>query len=100
MAQGANSSLEDAATLGALLSHVHDREQLSPALALYDAIRRPRVDQLVRETFAQGKEHHLPDGPEQQQRDARLARSWMPEHGPRSGEPWYAPTRTVLVCLC
>ena len=89
MAQGANSALEDAAAIGTLLSHVSDPSQLTPALALYDAVRRPRVNQLVRETFAQGVEHHLPDGLEQEQRDKRLARSTLPEFGPESEHPWY-----------
>jgi len=71
------------------MSHVTDRRQLSAALTLYDAIRRPRVDQLVRETFAQGKEHHLPDGPEQEQRDARLSRSWKEAYDPKANDPWY-----------
>ncbi|KAJ8117400.1 hypothetical protein OPT61_g1401 [Boeremia exigua] len=91
MAQGANSSLEDAAVIGSLLSHVHEPAQLSAALALYDAVRRPRVDQLVRETFAQGTENHLSDGPEQEIRDKQLARSTLPEFGPKSDTPWTHP---------
>ncbi|KAK2753228.1 hypothetical protein FQN54_007919 [Arachnomyces sp. PD_36] len=91
MAQGANSSLEDAATLGALLSKVHRREQIPSAMAMYDAIRRPRVDQLVRETFAQGKEHHFPDGPEQRHRDQLLSRSMEEDGGPDSKNPWTHP---------
>lgn len=90
MAQGANSSLEDAATLGALLAKVHRKEQIPSAMAMYDTIRRPRVDQLVRETFAQGKEHHLSDGPEQQHRDQLLRRSMEGDGGPGSRNPWYA----------
>lgn len=97
MAQGANSSLEDAATIGCLLAHVHNSRQLAPALALYDAIRRPRVDQLVRETFAQGEEHHLPDGLEQKQRDERLARSMLPEYGPESDHPWYGVLHHLIM---
>jgi salicylate hydroxylase len=91
MAQGANSSLEDAATIGALLSHVTREDQIHSALSMFDAVRRKRVDQLVRETFAQGEEHHLPDGVLQQQRDERLARSMMSEFGPVSEMPWTHP---------
>lgn len=76
MAQGANSSLEDGATIGALLSKVQHRDQIADAIKMYDSIRRPRVDQLVRETFKQGKEHHLPDGPEQVKRDLLLSKSF------------------------
>jgi len=77
MAQGANSSLEDGATIGALLSKVQLRDQISAAMIMYDAIRRPRVDQLVKETFKQGEEHHLPDGIEQVRRDQRLSKSFQ-----------------------
>jgi len=84
MAQGANSSLEDAAIIGCLLSHVDEPTQVPKALALYVAIRRPRVAQLVRETFAQGTEHHLPDGVEQKVREERIGRSMLPEYGPGS----------------
>ena len=76
MAQGANSSLEDGATIGAILAKVSRRDQLPAAIEMYDAVRRPRVDQLVRETFRQGREHHLPDGPEQEERDVLLKRSF------------------------
>lgn len=76
MAQGANSSLEDGATIGALLSKVRRRNQIVAAMTMYDSIRRPRVDQLVRETFRQGKEHHLQDGPEQIKRDSLLSKSF------------------------
>lgn len=88
MAQGANSSLEDAATIGGLLAKVQRREQIPSAMAMYDAIRRPRVDQLVRETFAQGKEHHLPNGPEQRHRDHLLRRSMEEDGAPDSQDPW------------
>lgn len=78
MAQGANSSLEDGATLGALLARVSSKQQIPRAIDMFDAIRRPRLDQLVRETFLQGHEHHLPDGEEQVARDLRLAESFKP----------------------
>ncbi len=76
MAQGANSSLEDGATIGALLSKIQRRDQISAAMMMYDTIRRPRVDQLVKEAFEQGKEHHLPDGIEQAKRDKLLSKSF------------------------
>ena len=77
MAQGANSSLEDAAALGGLLGKVvSSGESLHRALALFDKIRRERIERLVAETFAQAKEHHLPDGPEQARRDELLAKSF------------------------
>lgn len=75
MAQGANSALEDGATTGALLSKVRLKDQIPTAMSMYDTIRRPRLDQLVRETFLQAREHHLSDGEEQEKRDALLGLS-------------------------
>jgi salicylate hydroxylase len=91
MAQGANSSLEDGATIGALLSRVQRRDQIAAAMSMYDTIRRPRVDQLVRETFKQGKEHHLADGPEQVKRDSLLSRSFEKpaDEAKKRGSTWY-----------
>lgn len=91
MAQGANSSLEDGATIGALLSKVQRRDQISAAMMMYDGIRRPRIDRLVKETFKQGKEHHLPDGMEQVKRDQLLSKSFeTPVYGLEGTSPtWY-----------
>lgn len=88
MAQGANSSLEDGATIGALLSKVHRKEQIPAAMDIYDAIRRARVDQLVRETFVQGREHHLPDGEEQVKRDVLLGQSMAVQEELDGKKPW------------
>ncbi|KUL92105.1 hypothetical protein ZTR_02230 [Talaromyces verruculosus] len=62
MAQGANSSVEDGAKIGALLS---------------------------KETFKQGKEHHLPDGPEQVKRDLLLSKSF--EKSTNGEKTWTHP---------
>jgi salicylate hydroxylase len=53
LAQGANSSLEDGAVLGALLAHVRSRDQLPQALAMFQALRKQRGERIVRETFKQ-----------------------------------------------
>ena len=77
MAQGANSSLEDAAVLGDLLGRASSSGVALPtALSLFDKLRRARMERLVAETFAQATEHHLPDGPEQIARDKMLAKSF------------------------
>lgn len=91
MAQGANSSLEDGATIGALLAKVERRSQISAAMDMYDSIRRPRVDQLVKETFEQGKEHHLSDGIEQVRRDHLLSKSFETavNASHEGGTTWY-----------
>jgi salicylate hydroxylase len=71
--QGAAQAIEDAAVLAACLQ---DPEPGSAAAALlrYEEIRRPRASQV--QLMSRGRElrNHLPDGPEQLQRDAELAR--------------------------
>lgn len=53
LAQGLNLGLEDAATLGHLLSHVASPTQLPKALSLYDRLRTNRAEKLLEETSAQ-----------------------------------------------
>ena len=53
LAQGANSSLEDGAVLGALLGGIKGKSQLSQALSLYERLRKQRGEAIARETFAQ-----------------------------------------------
>jgi salicylate hydroxylase len=70
MAQGAAQAIEDAAFLATCLT---DPEDLAAALRRYEDVRRPRatrIQALSRENKARS---HLPDGPEQESRDAELA---------------------------
>ena len=71
-AQGAAQALEDALLLADCLRGV-PADGVPQALLRYDAIRRPRASRV--QTMSRGREirNHLPDGPEQQQRDAELA---------------------------
>jgi len=71
-AQGAAQALEDAYVLAVCLQQA-DRASLPQALQRYEAIRRPRASQV--QVMSRGRElrNHLPDGPEQAQRDAELA---------------------------
>lgn len=69
LAQGANSSLEDGAVLGNLLAVVNSKDQLPEALRLYESLRKKRGETIVRETFAQRRDFHMLDGPEQEARD-------------------------------
>lgn len=71
-AQGAAQALEDAYVLAACLQAA-DRTTAPLALQRYEAIRRPRASQV--QLMSRGREvrNHLPDGPEQAQRDAELA---------------------------
>jgi salicylate hydroxylase len=72
-AQGAAQAVEDAFALAACLRDV-DRTAVPDALARYDTLRRPRASRV--QLMSRGREvrNHLPDGPEQQRRDAELAR--------------------------
>jgi salicylate hydroxylase len=71
-AQGAAQALEDALLLADCVQGL-PADALPDALQRYDAIRRPRASRV--QTMSRGREirNHLPDGPEQQQRDAELA---------------------------
>lgn len=73
LAQGANSSIEDGAVLGYILSHLGSRSELPACLKLYERLRKRRGEAIVRETFAQRKDFHMVDGPEQVERDRVMA---------------------------
>ncbi|SHM70322.1 FAD-dependent monooxygenase [Cryptosporangium aurantiacum] len=74
-AQGASLAIEDATTLAACLASgpLEDATDLARALARYDALRRPRVAAVADAVRAAARDHDLPDGPDQQNRDRRLA---------------------------
>jgi salicylate hydroxylase len=71
-AQGAAQAIEDAVVLAQCLKNATP-ENAEEALRRYEAIRRPRANQV--QLMSRGREvrNHLPDGPEQQRRDAELA---------------------------
>jgi salicylate hydroxylase len=71
-AQGAAQAIEDALVLAECLRGRASADW-PQALQRYDAIRRPRASQV--QLMSRGRElrNHLPDGPDQQQRDADLA---------------------------
>jgi salicylate hydroxylase len=73
MAQGAAQSIEDGATLAALLQAMPD--DVPSALRRYEEIRKPRATRLQEASAANRIRFHLPDGLEQQQRDAASATS-------------------------
>ena len=76
MAQGANSALEDAGVLGGVLSQITHAGQLPQATQRYESLRQERTQKLHQITFKQGADLHLPDGPEQEERDQLLAKSF------------------------
>ncbi|MGH8765100.1 MAG: FAD-dependent monooxygenase [Burkholderiales bacterium] len=71
-AQGAAQAIEDAVALADCLKDA-DRDSVPQVLKRYEDIRRPRASKV--QLMSRGREvrNHLPDGPEQRQRDAELA---------------------------
>ncbi|MEO8716899.1 MAG: FAD-dependent monooxygenase [Burkholderiales bacterium] len=71
-AQGAAQAIEDAVALADCLKGA-DRDSVPQALQRYEQVRRPRASKV--QLMSRGREvrNHLPDGPEQRERDAELA---------------------------
>jgi salicylate hydroxylase len=88
MAQGAAQAIEDGATLAACLSGAGT--DIAGALHRYEQLRIPRTSRLQAMSADNKTRFHLPDGPEQQQRDAQMANgatdwsfkavAWLYEH--------------------
>ena len=71
--QGANTTVEDAFTLAALLAEARP-DDLEPVLAHYQALRRARTRKIQRSSWVTNRLLHLPDGPELAARDEKMAR--------------------------
>jgi salicylate hydroxylase len=69
MAQGAAQSIEDGATLAGCLENVSGAD-IAPALARYEALRKPRTASIQAAARGNSISFHLPDGPQQRARDA------------------------------
>ncbi|KAI2629538.1 FAD/NAD(P)-binding domain-containing protein [Hypoxylon sp. NC1633] len=72
LGQGANSAIEDGAVLGRLLGHIQTKEQIGKALRMYERLRKPRGDTIVKEAFKQRDILHMVDGTRQRKRDEFL----------------------------
>lgn len=72
-AQGAAQAIEDGAMLGEVLTG-RATDEVPAALTRYCAARRDRTVAVQRASRANGNLFHLPDGPEQRQRDIQLKR--------------------------
>ncbi|KAI1371043.1 FAD binding domain protein [Hypoxylon crocopeplum] len=92
LAQGANSSLEDGAVLGRLLKYVTSRDKIAPALEMYQQLRKARGEAIAKEALGQRDSFHLPDGPEQEQRDAVFAASLGKDPTPHFPSRWTCPS--------
>jgi salicylate hydroxylase len=72
MAQGAAQAIEDGAALAACLQEGHSQE-VADLLRQYEAIRQPRTAAIQALARRNSTIFHLPDGPDQQERDTRMA---------------------------
>jgi salicylate hydroxylase len=72
LAQGACQAIEDAAVLTRRLAGA-DRDAVTECLADYEALRKPRATRIQQGSYENATTYHLPDGPAQQERDARYA---------------------------
>jgi salicylate hydroxylase len=70
--QGGNQAVEDAATLAVLIASA-GRAEIAERLRIYAEMRYQRVHRMQEISYENARVFHLPDGPEQQSRDARLA---------------------------
>lgn len=71
-AQGAAQAVEDAVVLADCLKDA-DAGSAGDALLRYESIRRPRASKVQEMSRGREVQNHLPDGPEQEQRDAGFA---------------------------
>jgi salicylate hydroxylase len=71
MAQGAAQAIEDGATLTACLARAET--DIPAALRRYEQLRLPRASRLQAMSTANKTRFHLPDGPEQRERDRQMA---------------------------
>jgi salicylate hydroxylase len=74
-AQGAAQAIEDAAVLAAVLAAA-DGPGVPGALARYETVRRERAARVQAISRGNAVRFHLPDGPDQQARDAAMASSF------------------------
>jgi 2-polyprenyl-6-methoxyphenol hydroxylase-like FAD-dependent oxidoreductase len=70
MAQGAAQALEDGVSLAACLAKIGD---VPAALRHYEKMRLPRTSRMQGMSAANKTRFHLPDGPAQKERDAKMA---------------------------
>jgi len=73
--QGSAMAIEDAAVLGNLLSRISRISQLGPLLEAYQGLRLGRTASVQESSRLSGQILHLPDGPEQRERDERMRKA-------------------------
>ncbi|KAL2202288.1 FAD/NAD(P)-binding domain-containing protein [Sarocladium strictum] len=92
LASGAGMALEDGGVLGICLGRIKDKSSASKreALKVYEACRRERTEKVVQRGTYNQWIYHLPDGQEQEERDARFEKYDV------SDREWLAGKRPVL----
>jgi salicylate hydroxylase len=71
MAQGAAQAIEDGAVLASCLAKSGGQD-IPEALRLYESVRLPRASRVQAASKENKTRFHLPDGPQQRERDAQL----------------------------
>ena len=72
-------AIEDAGVLGNLFSRVSHPSQVKVLLQAYEDLRLPRASETQRQSRLNQKIFHLPDGPEQEKRDADMRKGMEAE---------------------
>jgi len=83
--QGASQAIEDAACLGALMSRLRSKEQISDLIKIFCDLRKPRVAEIASKSKQLGELWHIEDGPLQVERDRQFELS---EDSPDSLNPF------------
>lgn len=65
-------ALEDAAVLGSLFSHLSHHAEIPILLKAYERLRHTRTAKTQASSRLNQRVFHLPDGPEQRERDALM----------------------------
>ncbi|KAM7183487.1 hypothetical protein V8F20_012606 [Naviculisporaceae sp. PSN 640] len=103
LAQGAAQAFEDAGVLGGIFSHPIRQDQIPAALRVFEEVRRPRASEVRYRTLTQKTMIGLPNGEEQEKRDAMLSDGgdydtwkwlWSYDAAASGREAWSAFTRT------
>jgi salicylate hydroxylase len=100
LAQGAATSIEDGAALAECLDRAKDINDVPTLLRVFQAIRKPRCEIIQKGSLANGEIWHMPDGPEQEQRDRDMKEIDKKSKNPNqwsdeSFQPWLFGYDTV-----
>lgn len=72
-------AIEDAAVLGHLFSHLSHSSQITPLLRAYETLRHARTAATQASSRLNQHIFHLPDGPDQEARDASMRAAYRAE---------------------